>query len=288
MSCLRAELERRRFPVTLEITPPARPGATRVLFRRARALEPVVQAVNVIQRPERLSSLEASLLLRRAGLEPVLHVVNRGRSRASIRAELCHAARGRVANVVCMRGDHAAGDRRDTPNLRETVELARELHPHALIGATLNPHLPPRRVFGNLFPKLAAGAGFVQTQPVFDAGAFFRFAESLKDSAPDVHLLPMVMPIFSYDVARRVEKRLRIALPSALLADLERGVVSAGWDWFSDGIAQLAECPWVDGLVVTTPTMDIQLSLARRLAACLSRARVDRIARLGVETAGSE
>ena len=58
-------------PVTLEITPPREPRP-RVLLRRARLLAGHTDAVNVIERPDRQSSLDAALTLRAEGIEPVL------------------------------------------------------------------------------------------------------------------------------------------------------------------------------------------------------------------------
>ena len=58
-----ALLDARRFPVALEITPP-QTLLRGVLLRRAGLLGPAASAVNVIQRPGRLSSLDASIALR--------------------------------------------------------------------------------------------------------------------------------------------------------------------------------------------------------------------------------
>ena len=61
MSAFAERLSRGGFAVALEITPPKK-RLEEVLLRRARLL-PGVDAINVIQRPDRLSSLDASLLL---------------------------------------------------------------------------------------------------------------------------------------------------------------------------------------------------------------------------------
>jgi hypothetical protein len=50
-------------------------------------------AINVIQRPGRTSSLAASFELLAADLEPVLHIANRGRSRVELAAEIAMAER---------------------------------------------------------------------------------------------------------------------------------------------------------------------------------------------------
>ncbi|MEJ5221060.1 MAG: hypothetical protein WHT63_03510 [Tepidiforma sp.] len=73
------------FAVALEITPPQR-HLPKVLLRRARLLGDAADAVNVIQRPDRQSSLEASLELLAAGIDPVWHLAARGETRASVAA----------------------------------------------------------------------------------------------------------------------------------------------------------------------------------------------------------
>jgi len=55
-----------------------------VLQRRARLLEARTLTVNVIQRPERQSSLEAALELKREGLEPIWHLATGGRTQPTL------------------------------------------------------------------------------------------------------------------------------------------------------------------------------------------------------------
>ena len=86
------------FPVSLEITPP-RTSKPAVLRRRARLLDACTMTVNVIQRPERQSSLEAALALRREGLEPIWHLATGGRTEAEVVADI--TGRGRAASATC-------------------------------------------------------------------------------------------------------------------------------------------------------------------------------------------
>ena len=109
--------------ITLEITPP-RKRLDEVLLRRARALGPNAHAVNVIQREGRLASLDASIRLRDADLEPVWHLVTRGRARAEIESEIASAAAAGIEAVLCVRGDHASADAPDTPRANAVVGAA--------------------------------------------------------------------------------------------------------------------------------------------------------------------
>ncbi len=259
--------------VTLEITPPKK-RLDEVLLRRARMLGAAADAVNVIQRSDRLSSLDAALVLRESGLEPVWHVTNRGRTRAEIDSELDSARAGGIQAALCLRGDHAAEDRPDTPRLRELVGRVRAgLGEHALVGVTANQYGPRDRVLANLAPKLRAGADFVQTNPVFDVEHFRVFAAQVRELNPDVALLPMVMPLPSVATARRIHERLGVGLPEPLLERLERGGEPEAWRAFAETVFGLVRDVGVAGLAVMTPEMDAAPAAAERIAGTLAAVR---------------
>ena len=117
------------FPVALEITPPREP-LDHVLLRRARWIGRAA-VVNVIQRPDRLASVEASGIPAARGFEPVWHLANRGRSAASIEREIARASELELRLALCIRGDHAAPDAPDTPRILEVIEWIRHWIPSA-------------------------------------------------------------------------------------------------------------------------------------------------------------
>lgn len=269
-----AALAAGRFPVALEITPPQRP-LPGVLRRRAGLLGGCAQAINVIQRPDRQSSLDASLLLREAGLDPVWHLVNRGRSRSEIAADLDRARDGGIEQVLCIRGDHAGDDGSDTPSIREVVAMARERMPGALIGATLNQYATGREpVLRNLLAKLTAGATYVQTQPVFDLGVLLPYAEALRDRPPESKIIAMVMPLLSIEAARSIQKRLGVVLPERLLRRLETGTPEAAWRAFDETVSEMVQNRLVDGLAVMTFEMDPDSETGRRIIVALQAADI--------------
>ena len=57
--------------------------------------------------------------------------------------------------------------------------MVREASPELRVGVTLNQYAGRERVLKNLLPKLAAGASFVQTQPVFGLDTLEPFARLL-------------------------------------------------------------------------------------------------------------
>lgn len=252
-----------RCPVALEITPPQKPAA-KVLLRRAGLLGPLAAAINVIQRPGRVPSLDASLDLSAAGYEPAWHLVTRGRERATIEADLARAAAAGMGIVLCIRGDDQAPDAPGTPSIREVVGLARERLSGALIGATFNQYGAAQdAALRNLAGKVAAGASYVQTQPVFDAAAFVPVANRLRERWPALRLIPMVMPLIDATQAERIAARLHIA-PPPVPAD-----PAAAWAAFTATVASLRESGLVDALAVMTFEMDPEPRTGEQIARAL-------------------
>lgn len=266
-------LAARTFPVALEITPPQRP-LPKVLFRRARLLGDAACAINVIQRPNRQSSLDASAELLAAGLHPVWHLVTRGRSRDDIVADLKRAATIGIRQVLVIRGEHPAADPPDALTIRETVVLAAEHIPGVTIGATLNQYVPDRAaVLRNLFPKLAAGATYVQTQPVFDLERLRPFAEAIRERDPSVGIVPMAMPLLTPEAADRISGRLKLTLPERYRARIDEGEESA-WAAFDELLQALASSDIVDGVAIMTVEMDAPAEVGNRIVEALRRAGV--------------
>ncbi|MCZ6464758.1 MAG: methylenetetrahydrofolate reductase [Proteobacteria bacterium] len=257
-------------PLTLEITPP-RAARPEILRRRARLLGSRAAAVNAIQRPDRMTSLEASIRLKATGLDPVWHLATRGRGGAEVRTEIEAAADAGLDLALCIRGDHAAADEIDTPRVRDAVSWVREAIPTAGIGVTLNPYGPRDRVLANLVRKLEAGADFVQTQPVFSPEPLRPFAEALRRRVPGVRLVPMVMPLVTLRAAEHLRKRLGLPLPVALLRALETGGEDAGWRAFEDTLVSLRESGLADGFAIMTLETDPPARFQARLVRVFDR-----------------
>ena len=257
------------FPVALEITPPRRP-LKRVLLRRARLLDHAAQAVNVIHRPDRQSSLDASLELIASGIEPVWHLVIRGRSHGEIAADIERARAGGIGQVLCVRGDQPEGNA-EGPTIREVVAMVADVIPGALVGATLNQYRASPAAIRNLAGKLDAGAGYVQTQPVFDVPAFAAAAERVLDVAPAVKLVPMVMPLLSGEAIDRIGERLHLPFPAGFRRRVASGPATA-WEAFAELVAELRATGLAHGLAVMTLETDPPPEVGARIVATLQAA----------------
>ncbi|MGE0599195.1 MAG: methylenetetrahydrofolate reductase [Dehalococcoidia bacterium] len=270
----RQRLENGRFAVALEILPPQRP-LLKVLLRRARLLEGHPQAINVIQRPGRQTSLDASLLLKGEGIEPAWHLVTRGRTRSELSADLERAAAGDISQVLCILGDHAGSDTADSPTIKEAVAMTHDALPSALVGATLNQYgRDQEAVLRNLLPKLTAGASYVQTQPVFDASVIEPFAIGIERAAPDARIIAMAMPLLTMEAGERIEARLGIRLPDSLREVLAVGDQELAWGAFEATIEQLIATPYINGVAIMTFEGDAPAEAGARIVSTLRSAGV--------------
>ena len=253
--------------MALEITPP-RVSRPPVLLRRAGLLGSIVKAVNVIQRPDRQSSLDASIELRQAGVEAVWHLTTRGRTAKFIAADLDRARSAGISQVLCIRGDGNNGHANE-PTIKSTVAQVCEALPDSLVGATLNQYAAtPERAVANLARKLAAGATYIQTQPVYDIDGLERIVRSPELAKWRPRVVAMVMPLLSSETLNLVEQRLAIKVSSSFANDVARGPEQA-WTAFTEIVAGLVASPYVDGLAVMTFEPDPDGETGSRVLASL-------------------
>jgi methylenetetrahydrofolate reductase (NADPH) len=263
-----------QLALALEITPPKSllPG---VLVRRAALLGSAADAVNVIQRPGRLSSLDACIALLERGIDTVWHLVTRGRTREEIHVDLLKAQRAGLHQILCILGDHTVMERVESPTVREAVAMTREQLPSALIGATFNQYAPDRaRALHNLLRKCDAGAAYVQTQPAFDPVGFSQVAREIRQHRPKVAVVPMVIPLVTIEAMDRIERRLGIQVPAGLRSRVLAGPESA-WEAFSEIVAGLAATGDVQGLAVMTFETDPPPGTGERILGALRRVGID-------------
>ena len=258
------------FPVSLEITPP-RTSKPAILRRRARLLDACTLTVNVIQRPERQSSLEAALALRREGLEPIWHLATGGRSPAAIAADVARAREGGIGHVLCLRGDHVA----ETPGTRmpDAIGIVREQAPGMAIGAALDQYHEDERADRLLAAKLHAGAASVWTQPVFEMAPLLRSAEFVKTQRAGAHVVAMAMPLLTSESLDAISERLRIPAPEGLRRRIAAGEGEA-WRAFEETLAALAETEMVDAVAIMTYRADPPEGTGERIVEALRRAGI--------------
>jgi len=239
---LREALSSGRFVVTAEAQPPKGTAVDEAL-QQAERLRGRVAAFNVTDQQSsvmRLGSLALCHLLVERGLEPIYQVTCRDRNRIALQSDLLSAAALGIENVLCLTGDHVSLG--DHPQAKPVFDLdavtllvaARELTqghdltghelvgtPRFFLGAVVSPCAEP--VEPQLFKmekKVRAGAGFFQTQAVFEAERFAAFMETARGFG--VPVIAGVILLKSAKMARFMNQNIPgIRVPDDLIKQME-------------------------------------------------------------------
>ena len=199
------------FVVTAEVGPPKGIAASHVVAEAKEYLSGIT-AVNVTDNQSsvmRMGSLPACVMLKNAGLTPILQLTCRDRNRIALQSELLGAAALGIENILCLTGDHTKmGDHPgakpvfdlDSVSLLHTVcqlEKGVDLAGNPLVGE------PPKFAKGAVVSpisdsidaqlakmerKVMAGAEYFQTQAVFEPEKFIAFMEKAKQFGKPVQL----------------------------------------------------------------------------------------------------
>ena len=199
------------FVVTAEVGPPKGIDASHVVEEAKEYLSGIT-AVNVTDNQSsvmRMGSLPACVMLKNAGLTPILQLTCRDRNRIALQSELLGAAALGIDNILCLTGDHTKmGDHPgakpvfdlDSVSLLHTVcqlEKGVDLAGNPLVGEA--PKFAKGAVVSpcsdsvdaqltKMERKVMAGAEYFQTQAVFDSEKFISFMEKAKAFGKPVQL----------------------------------------------------------------------------------------------------
>ncbi len=158
-----------KFGVCVEVSPPVGPNVE-AIEREIKTLKGYGDAYNVTDNQSAMvhvSSLAVSIMLKQAGMEPVIQFTARDRNRLGIQGDLLGASVFGINTVLCLSGDHPIwGDHpqckpvydMDSLNLVRMVRMIRDNQvfengktipkkaPDFFIGAVENPFAPPVRL----------------------------------------------------------------------------------------------------------------------------------------------
>ena len=200
-----------QFVVTAEVGPPKGIDASHVVEEAKEYLSGIT-AVNVTDNQSsvmRMGSLPACVMLKNAGLTPILQLTCRDRNRIALQSELLGAAALGIDNILCLTGDHTKmGDHPgakpvfdlDSVSLLHTVcqlEKGVDLGGNELVGeapkfakgAVVSPCSDSVDAqLAKMERKVMAGAEYFQTQAVFDPERFIQFMEKAKQFGKPVQL----------------------------------------------------------------------------------------------------
>ncbi len=192
-----------------------------------------------------MSSLAASVILGRAGIEPVYQVVTRDRNRIALQSDLLGAASLGIKNVLCLSGYHQAlvgcpesANVFDIDSIQFIATVKKMCDEGLLLdgtkiegafsmlaGAAANPYLKPLELnIIRLKKKVKAGAAFIQTQAVFDIDEFKRWLETASGEGltEKVAILAGVLPLTGAAEAKKLNGTFTdFSIPDEVISRLE-------------------------------------------------------------------
>ena len=254
-SALYKKLKAGEFVITAELSPPKVPDFSR-LDKHLANYRVGVDAINILDMPSatlRLSSLGTAIYVKQQGLEPVLQVTCRDRSKLAQQADILSAYAHGIRNILCLTGDYVTlGDHpmskpvfdMDSTNLIMTVNQLRKVGraysgtpiadtakeaPFKMqwcIGGAANPAgNQPHHLARTIKRKVEAGVDFLQTQPIFDLDAFDAWWTELDKLGlhQQVKILPGILPPRSSKGLRFMMQHVPgIWVPSAVVKRIEQ------------------------------------------------------------------
>ena len=223
--------------ITVELDPPRGLDCSKVIAAAQALAAAQVDAISLAENPLARIRLGNLALARRiqeeAGVEVIAHVTCRDRNLIGLHSELMGAHLLGLRNILAVTGDPVSvgGEAGATSvfdlNSVGLLELLTALnegrtllgsdlqgHTDFLLGAAFNPNLPSMQgQLRRLDKKIAAGARFVQTQPVYDRRVLEELL--LRTASLGVPVLVGILPL----VSERNAEFLHNEVPGIVLPD---------------------------------------------------------------------
>ncbi len=260
--------------------PPPQGGDPAPLQAAAKRLAGKVHAAGVSDNRDRvaMSALAAASLVKAEGLEPILHVTTRDRNRIALVSEALGAQALGIRNLLCTSGTHQTlGSYRAARNVYD-VDAVQLLQTYAhlasdcgllgesslpgagpfCLGAVASPDAdPPALQLSRLAKKVAAGARFLVTQPVYDLERFEAWwkevtRRGLHDLAA---ILAGIQPISDGNIAqtgRRPQQRIPDPLVGRVASQSDPGARRAAAIKIAlETVRRLSDLPGIRGFSIS-------------------------------------
>ena len=249
-SLLGAKLARGEFVTMVEVVPPKGTDISKEL-EGSRFLKSVgVDAVNIPDSPRasaRMSNQALSLLVQReAGIDAILHYTCRDRNVLCIQSDLLGAAAVGIKNLICITGDppkmgnypdatavfdvDAIGLVNIVHNLNRGLDLGGNpigTGTGFVIGVGANPGLTDLDEEIRRFEyKVAAGAEYAVTQPVFDIRLLENFLRRIEHCR--IPVIAGIWPLVSVRNAEFMKNELRVSVPDSILERMAKAQTPEG------------------------------------------------------------
>jgi homocysteine S-methyltransferase len=205
--------------VTVELDPPKGLDCAKVVAGSRALREAGADAINLAENPlarVRMGNIAlANLIQREAGIEVIVHITCRDRNLLGLQSDLMGASLLGIRSVLAVTGDPARlGDQAGASSVFDLnsfglIKLLSDLNAgsNALgnpigggtgftIGCAFNPNTTRMEAqVARLEKKVAQGARFAQTQPLYDAGKLREMIE--RTAHLGIPLLPGILPLVS-------------------------------------------------------------------------------------------
>lgn len=288
MKTFKDAIQNKTFTVTADLSLDRHSDAAAIL-RQARVLEPVVDAIQLPDSHDgrlQVSAQAAAALLLQQGIDAVAHLTGRDRNRIALENDLLGLGVLGATSVLLTRGEELPQNYR--PATRQVLELsgedlvtvARQLGEDEsvpgvaefLIGTAATVFYPkaewqPR----SLGLRVAAGAGFIQTQLCFNMRAMRRYMVHLVDARITWRcaIIASVAALPSAASARWLQANLSgSVVPDRVIRRLEQAADAEleGVKLCAETIQKLRTIPGISGVNLMTPGDPASLLEALRLA----------------------
>lgn len=280
VSNLETRLRSGEFVITAEIAPPL-DISSETIQQKSGWLKDYVTAANFTDNASaspRMSSLAASKICLDLGLEPVMQLQARDRSRVVVESDAIGAAGLGIRNILCLSGDHQRFGPGSIPkpdqfdlDAIQVLWLLRRMRdegvyldgrtikkpPQFFLGAAGSPFgTPPKYEAIRAEKKINAGAQFIQTQPIFDYDRFTDWLEALdkRNLLDKVYILPGLIPLRSARAAHFMADDVPgVAIPPELVRRMDEAGDKQGQEETGVAIAvemmeKLKRTPGINGM----------------------------------------
>lgn len=289
-SKLAAGLASGRMVSSVELLPPKSCDLSVILAKSQLCLEQGVDAINIPDGPRasaRVSPMITAVEIeRQVGIETVLHYCCRDRNLIGMQSDLLGGYTAGLRNLLIITGDPPKlGDYPEATGVFDVdaiglTRVAASLnHGYDVGGTAVNPATSlllgvganpcavcPEIEMDRYMQKIAAGAEFAITQPVFDPDALFRFLDEVERRGGVIPVIAGVWPLVSFKNAEFMRNEVPgVEVPDSVLARMSQAKtredgIKTGIEIACDIRDAVAER--VAGFQVSAPFGRVELALA--------------------------
>ncbi len=233
-----------RKVITVELDPPKGMDCGRILEGSRRLKEAGVDAINIAENPlarPRMGNIAlGSIIQQQMGIEVIIHITGRDRNLIGMQSDLMGASLLGIRSILAVTGDPASmGDHAGAKSVFDLhsftlIKLLADMNrginaiggsigagTRFTIGAAFNPNAKNIAAQAErLRKKVANGAVFAQTQPVYDPELLFTANNLVRDCG--IPVLPGVLPLISERNAEYLHNEVPgISIPTEIRARMK-------------------------------------------------------------------